>query len=391
MDQQWRQLDIDDAGRIDLRQFLQALSLEHIYDQEQAHKQAEAKEAKSVNAAREGAAMDNRAAQVGKKRNSKGKESDQALRQVVSSEVDNILDTISGDSAGAPAGDGAAGEDGAGDSAVRKPSGGNNKKKQSKGKLLSREEVSKEGNGAGPGAGGGTPSKEKKEKQARTPRTPKTPGGGGANGDGGDTPGGSVGGPSVDLATASRQFAQAMKAFAGGDIREGFATLDADNDGTISRTEFKIALVTLGIAMNDADRKRLRKAMDTNNDTKLPFEEVDAYVARHSGKGGEGGVVVGEDGVGATGSAVKAPAVEKQKKEKPKSPKKLPPMVKLQPLSLPGAGSGLSLPSPLSGAGSPVGSLGASMGSAASLGGTGTSLSSPATFEQQSVNNLTGT
>ena len=59
--------------------------------------------------------------------------------------------------------------------------------------------------------------------------------------------------------------------------RESFEAFDVNGDGVISRTEFKEALVLLGMDVTDAERKRLRQQIDTTPDKKISFKDFQAF------------------------------------------------------------------------------------------------------------------
>ena len=59
--------------------------------------------------------------------------------------------------------------------------------------------------------------------------------------------------------------------------RDSFDAFDVNGDGVISRTEFKEALVLLGMDVTDSERKRLRQQIDTTPDKKISFEDFQAF------------------------------------------------------------------------------------------------------------------
>ena len=61
-------------------------------------------------------------------------------------------------------------------------------------------------------------------------------------------------------------------------VQESFEAFDVNGDGVISRTEFKEALVLLGMDVPDAERKRLRQQIDTTPDKKISFKDFEAFM-----------------------------------------------------------------------------------------------------------------
>merc|ERR1711871_984147 len=80
-----------------------------------------------------------------------------------------------------------------------------------------------------------------------------------------------------DMENLKAELRQRIREFAP-TVQESFEAFDVNGDGVISRTEFKEALVLLGMDVTDAERKRLRQQIDTTPDKKISFKDFEAFM-----------------------------------------------------------------------------------------------------------------
>ena len=59
---------------------------------------------------------------------------------------------------------------------------------------------------------------------------------------------------------------------------EAFQDFDADGDDSISRNEFKSALLKVGMELSDSDRKTLRASIDTAKTKKITYEDLERFM-----------------------------------------------------------------------------------------------------------------
>jgi hypothetical protein len=55
----------------------------------------------------------------------------------------------------------------------------------------------------------------------------------------------------------------------------------SSSQGFISRTAFKVALLKIGLVLQDKDRKILRKSLDDNNDKQITYDEFKRFIRAH--------------------------------------------------------------------------------------------------------------
>ena len=59
---------------------------------------------------------------------------------------------------------------------------------------------------------------------------------------------------------------------------EAFQDFDADGDDSISRNEFKSALLKVGMELSDSDRKTLRASIDKAKTKKITYEDLERFM-----------------------------------------------------------------------------------------------------------------
>ena len=62
------------------------------------------------------------------------------------------------------------------------------------------------------------------------------------------------------------------------DLRQAFDQFDENGDGVIGRSEFKRALERMGLELPDNVGRALRKHIDKNDDKKISFGELQAFM-----------------------------------------------------------------------------------------------------------------
>ena len=62
------------------------------------------------------------------------------------------------------------------------------------------------------------------------------------------------------------------------DLRQAFDQFDENGDGVIGRSEFKRALERMGLDLPDNVGRALRKHIDKNDDKKIAFGELQAFM-----------------------------------------------------------------------------------------------------------------
>ena len=107
-------------------------------------------------------------------------------------------------------------------------------------------------------------------------------GGGGTTGgetDGGGTDGGETD-RSVEKAHANKSFAQVRSAIAAysPSLRDTFDSFDLNSDGSLSRVEFKHALVEIGIDLDELAFDQLFLEMDRDEDLEVNFQDFQSFM-----------------------------------------------------------------------------------------------------------------
>lgn len=62
------------------------------------------------------------------------------------------------------------------------------------------------------------------------------------------------------------------------ELRDAFRVFDADDSGSISRSELKQLMINLGQTLSDAEVDAMMEMVDTNNDGEISFPEFKAMM-----------------------------------------------------------------------------------------------------------------
>ncbi|CAM9735983.1 unnamed protein product [Phaeothamnion confervicola] len=103
---------------------------------------------------------------------------------------------------------------------------------------------------------------------------------------------GSTGSGRRELKARLREEIRRVAAVAGAppNLKRTFREIDADNSGFVSSREFRRAVETMGIKLSDTDTAALVKALDTDGDGRIDYEEFRIFAAAHDANDDDTGV-----------------------------------------------------------------------------------------------------